>query len=105
MAQNYRDKSCLRCGSRRRLEAHHISPKSKFPHRAYQIKNGATLCRKCHRTGKDSYHKLYGIGDKKSFNKWLKLTYKRDKIALKQTIYLLLVIFVITVLIGVYFKP
>lgn len=45
---------CVACGcaSRRRdggLEPHHIRTKSRFPHLVYDVNNGVTLCRICHR--------------------------------------------------------
>jgi hypothetical protein len=39
---------CESCGSKNRLEAHHIMPKSKFPHLIHDINNGKCLCHKCH---------------------------------------------------------
>jgi len=39
---------CEACGSKERLEAHHILPKAKFPHLIHDISNGKCLCRKCH---------------------------------------------------------
>ena len=68
-----RDKKCLKCGSKKHLEAHHIKPKHKYPKLAYNIENGATLCRDCHRLGKGAYHKIYGYkrANKRNFDKWL----------------------------------
>lgn len=39
---------CEACGSIKQLEAHHIFPKSKFPHLIHDINNGKCLCRRCH---------------------------------------------------------
>lgn len=39
---------CKKCGSRRKLHAHHVKPKAKFPSLAYNLSNGITLCQKCH---------------------------------------------------------
>ena len=68
-----RDKKCLKCGSKKHLEAHHIKPKHKYPKLAYNVSNGATLCRDCHRLGKGAYHKIYGYkrANKRNFDKWL----------------------------------
>lgn len=46
-----RDKfTCILCGDDRggNLEADHIKRLSKFPHLAFVISNGRTLCKKCH---------------------------------------------------------
>ena len=40
---------CESCGSTKKLEAHHILEKSKFPHLIHDINNGKCLCMKCHR--------------------------------------------------------
>ena len=68
-----RDKKCLKCGSKRFLEAHHIIPKSQRPDLAFSLENGATLCKHCHRLNKNSWHKKFGYlrGGRKSFDKWL----------------------------------
>jgi len=83
--------TCARCGykaekikgtwrSKRRIEAHHVLPKSKYPKLVYSVQNGVCLCEVCHRTGKDSYHSLNGNdGNKKMFNYWLETTTKTDK--------------------------
>ena len=41
---------CKSCGSRKKLEAHHILMKSTHPHLIHDIKNGMCLCKKCHAT-------------------------------------------------------
>ncbi|WP_394351210.1 HNH endonuclease [Draconibacterium mangrovi] len=36
------------CGSHEDLDAHHIMPKSRYPHWKYNVDNGITLCNQCH---------------------------------------------------------
>lgn len=52
-----RDGRCMECGSIEHLEAHHIIPKSVNKEKAFDIKNGITLCIKCHRTGDNAVHR------------------------------------------------
>ena len=40
---------CEACGSCKRLEAHHVLPKAKFPHLIHDINNGKCLCHACHK--------------------------------------------------------
>lgn len=40
---------CVKCGSKGYLEADHIKPFAYFPELRFDINNGRTLCRKCHR--------------------------------------------------------
>ena len=68
--------TCLKCGYKAggdlKLEAHHVYPKAIYPRKAYDVRNGATLCEVCHRTGKHSYHAINGNnGNRKIFNRWL----------------------------------
>ena len=45
-----RDKfKCKKCGSRRRLQAHHIKSWAKFPQLRLSLLNGITLCNACHK--------------------------------------------------------
>ena len=46
---NYICQHCHYDGLPHEMDAHHIIPKSKFPQYAYDISNGQTLCRECHR--------------------------------------------------------
>jgi len=40
---------CRLCRSRKNLEAHHIYPFRAFPDKRFDVDNGITLCRPCHR--------------------------------------------------------
>ena len=39
---------CLRCGTDRFVEAHHIAPKSTHPELRFDLQNGIALCSTCH---------------------------------------------------------
>jgi hypothetical protein len=41
--------TCQRCGAAEHLQAHHIKPWAKYPDLRYDLENGITLCRSCHR--------------------------------------------------------
>jgi len=43
--------TCQACGSHKSntLNAHHILPYAKFPHKRFDIANGVTLCKECHK--------------------------------------------------------
>ncbi len=45
------------------LEAHHLRPYSKFKEQRFDIANGITLCKKCHK----AWHKKFGINPKEIF--------------------------------------
>lgn len=51
-----RDGKCKGCESKNNLEAHHILPKALYPKKIYDVNNGLTLCRKCHKKT-DTYGK------------------------------------------------
>jgi len=51
-----RDKKCLKCGSKQKLEAHHIYPKSIYPRMWLRVDNGVTLCKKHHRVSNEAIH-------------------------------------------------
>ena len=50
---NYR---CVKCGSKEKLNAHHIKSWKNYPELRYDINNGVTLCEKCH----IAWHKEHG---------------------------------------------
>ncbi len=44
-----RDKfACVQCGSRNKLEVHHLRPVRAAPELAFDLRNLKTLCRDCH---------------------------------------------------------
>lgn len=49
------------CGSRKRLNVHHIHPWSKASLMRYETYNLITLCRKCHDSIKDREHHYTGL--------------------------------------------
>lgn len=50
---------CVQCGSKLKLNAHHIKSWKNYPLLRYEISNGITLCEKCH----IKYHQKYGYED------------------------------------------
>jgi len=55
-----RDGCCVMCGSKTRLEAHHLENGAHNPDLRFILKNGATLCRKCHTAFHCMYKKSFG---------------------------------------------
>lgn len=47
---------CVNCGSKQKLNAHHIKSWKDYPELRYEVENGITLCEKCH----IQYHKDFG---------------------------------------------
>lgn len=44
-----RDKFCCRlCGSKKKIQAHHIKRWADFPSLRFTVSNGITLCKRCH---------------------------------------------------------
>ena len=41
--------TCQRCGSRGRLEAHHVKSFAEYPELRFDVDNGITYCRACHK--------------------------------------------------------
>ena len=42
--------TCVLCGAKGNLEAHHISPWATNPEKRYMVSNGVSLCQDCHDT-------------------------------------------------------
>lgn len=40
---------CVRCGATEQLDADHIQPQALYPELRFDVNNGRTLCRPCHR--------------------------------------------------------
>lgn len=55
--------TCQECGSKEKLECHHLKPQCDYPELALDIDNCITLCHECH-TKTDSY-KVYRHRKKK----------------------------------------
>lgn len=51
---------CVKCGSKNKLNAHHILSWKHYPELRYNVANGNTLCEKCH----IEIHKKYGYDSK-----------------------------------------
>lgn len=47
---------CVKCGSKKKLNAHHIKSWKDYPALRYEVENGITLCEECH----IQYHKEFG---------------------------------------------
>lgn len=52
---------CVKCGSKEKLNAHHLKSWKNYPQLRYVVANGVTLCEKCH----IKYHQENGYDDKK----------------------------------------
>ncbi|CAA6798833.1 MAG: Unknown protein [uncultured Sulfurovum sp.] len=100
--------TCVACGYQgggsKKLEAHHIVPKSINPRLAYRVSNGVTLCSACHRTDEDAYHAVNGYkGSHELFNSWLSV--KRGKVKnddFKINEFLLFFLVILTISLGVF---
>ena len=53
------NRSCVLCGSKKSLNAHHLYSWNKYIDLRFDINNGVTLCENCHK----GFHKIYGNGD------------------------------------------
>ena len=71
--------TCQKCNRRHvKLEAHHLDSYNLFPKKRYWIRNGASLCCKCHR----EFHQKYGYGmnTREQYKEWINhLTPKKEK--------------------------
>ena len=47
---------CIKCGSKEKINAHHIYSYKYYPEKRYDLENGITLCEKCH----TKLHQQYG---------------------------------------------
>ena len=52
---------CVKCGSKEKLNAHHLKSWKNYPLLRYDVANGITLCERCH----IKYHQENGYDDKK----------------------------------------
>jgi hypothetical protein len=63
-----RDQRCKKCGSRVKLEAHHIKNIHTYPDIAFALDNGITLCERCHHEFHAKYYKSdYGMDEVNEF--------------------------------------
>jgi len=53
------DGTCQKCGISKNLEAHHILPWALFPELRFEVENGITLCKTCHKR----YHFVWKYGE------------------------------------------
>ena len=57
--------TCQECGSKQKLQAHHIKPYKAFPELRHELSNGKTLCKSCHEKtdtyGWANYHKTIAV--------------------------------------------
>ena len=67
--------TCQCCNSDFQLEAHHLYNYKDYPDLIEDLDNGITLCRKCHKTGKFAFHKIFGNrhNTKDQFEIWANL--------------------------------
>lgn len=70
-----RDKYTCQCCKNKggKLEAHHKNSYKSNINGRYDLSNGVTLCEKCHRTGEQAFHKLYGNKNntKEQYEEWI----------------------------------
>lgn len=59
---------CIVCGSKNKLNVHHLDGFNWCEEKRKEVSNGVTLCENCHK----NFHKLYGTGNntKKQFEEW-----------------------------------
>ena len=73
----WRDRRCQVCGSRERLQAHHIFDKTYHPKLAYDLANGIALCGSNKKTGNSchsTFHNQYMGGTRRKCTQrdWIK---------------------------------
>lgn len=68
---------CVICNSNGFLNAHHLDGWNWCKEKRFDINNGITLCKKCHR----EFHNIYGYGDntKEQFEEYKKEFYKKEQ--------------------------
>ena len=61
--------SCVKCGSNKKLHAHHLVGFARFPERRCDVTNGVALCQLCHR----EFHSKYGTTkfSRSNFFEWM----------------------------------
>lgn len=66
--------SCVRCGSKERIEAHHMDSWKNNREKESHVNNGVTLCKKCHLEFHVKYMgSIWTPCTKKDFFKWLEI--------------------------------
>lgn len=77
--------TCLCCGARRNLNAHHKDAYHWNEERRLDNTNSATLCEDCHVLNKYSFHKVYGNRNntEEQYNEWIS-KYKQIIIKMKE---------------------
>jgi len=53
--------TCVECGSKKNLQAHHIKRWAEYPELRFDINNGTTLCKRCHSKTEGYMRKYNGI--------------------------------------------
>ncbi len=54
-----RDGKCVICGSKERLQTHHLNHASYFKDQRFDINNGVTLCYHCHMNFHNNFKRSY----------------------------------------------
>ena len=55
--------TCLKCGGKGKICAHHIKAYARYPDLRTEVSNGATLCTKCHEEFHDAYTRRHFTDD------------------------------------------
>lgn len=56
--------TCQKCGSKEKINAHHLYSWKEYPEKRYDLENGITLCEKCH----IKVHQKYGYDTKEKMD-------------------------------------